>query len=424
MGKTKKGSVVAVSFCMAAVFAVWSCKPVNAVYDSHFDEDGHLLPDSSKVEFKPELPKGVLFFMETSGSMNGFLRANKPTDFKHDVWSIVSNFGNPGVFLFNNHGKSVGAVDLVDGQAFQQSMSSGQFVSSNSTMVTAMFEAVLDAVDFDSGGVAVLISDMKYSPVGNAAMPVLLKLYSTDIRNIVGRHQGLAYSLIGAYSEYLDGHGNVSQQRSPYYYLIVGKDRYIPEIRNDIITLLGENYIEDVEVGFDYKTPSYEFGVPEGAIQLDDGELGDREPSFVGMDSDICRVVLKLDLSSFRWKIADESVLRDCLEVSSVYGAKVTVGDIRLDVTNHKDKKLLRNAVASVDIVISDMLTDADVIQWKLSYPDKFFSEQFIDIISNASDENDLSRSFSLNDFIAGLFAAEQNHWDETPNYILVSKNQ
>lgn len=415
MGKTNKSNVVA---GLLGILTFTACSQVNAVYDSHFTDDGRLIPDTTKVEFKPETPQGVLFFMETSGSMNGFLRANRPTDFKQDVWSIVSNFGNPGVFLFNGQKGKIDAIDLVLGPDFQKSMSSGQFVSTNSTLVPDMFEAILDAVEFDKGGVAVLISDMKYSPTGNTAMPVLLKLYSTDIRNIVGKHPGIAFSLIGAYSEYLDKKGGISQQKSPYYYLIIGHDKYIPEIRNDIITLLGENYIEDVEVGFDYKTPTYGFGIPEGAIQLDD------DPSFVGADTGSCKIVLKIDLSHCRWKIADEVMLRNSIEVSSTYGADVMIGDIKFDVTNHQDKRLLRRAIASVELVISDMLTDADVIQWKLSYPDKFFSEQFTDIILNANGENDLARSFSLNDFITGLFAAEQNHWDETPNYILVSKNQ
>lgn len=413
MHKTVTFSTAACLVICVAWFST-TCTPVNSVYDSHFTEDGHAIPDSSKTVFKAEYPQRIGFFMETSGSMNGFLRANRTTEFKQDVWSIVSNFGNNGVYVFTDGGKN---TRHISGPDFQYNMNSGAFVSPASTKVPVMMETILDDFDLDDGAVAVLVSDMKYSPAGSSSKAVLQSQYATDIRNLVGRQKDMAFSLIGAYSDYIGTNTDVPQ--SPYYYLLMGKDRYLPKVRNAIITILGSRFIEDVEVGFNYKTPSYDFGIVENAVRLDDCE-----PSFVGFDSaDTCKINLELDLSDCRWSIVDKDMLKSNIKVSSCYGSKVDVGNISLDVTNQYKKQLERKAVATVELVVSDMFTDSDVIEWTLSYPDKMFTQKFMDIIS-VSEENDLAGSFSVNSFISGLFAAEQNHWDLTPNYILVSKKQ
>jgi hypothetical protein len=41
-----------------------------------------------------------------------------------------------------------------------------------------------------------------------------------------------------------------------------------------------------------------------------------------------------------------------------------------------------------------------------------------------ATAEADYTGSFSVDRFVAGVFNAVQNHWDETPNRILISKTK
>lgn len=401
---------------MAYIFS--SCSsPINSINDPHFDENGVYL-DSLGPTFHSAMPSSLDFFVEVSGSMNGFFRANRATAFKTDVWAIVSNFGNPGVYVPSNTGAIAAKYN---GEQFKVKMNSGGFVSTVATQVPAMLEAILSNLDYENGAVAVLISDMKYSPVGNKAMPVLLQQYSTDIRNIVGKYPGSAYSVVGAYSEYLDAKGNVACEKSPYYYVIIGKDVCVAEIRNCITTILSDrdNYLDNIETGFDYKRPAYSFGVPDNVIQLDN------EPTFFNYDvsySDTCKVVLNLDLSDFRWHIAnDEDVLRECLKVKSAYGSDIEVGKINININNHHQKKLERLAVASVELKLWNMRMDADVIEWTLDHPDFYVTDEFLKI-QNATAEADLTGSFSLSDFIKGVFQAVQNHWNQEPNRILISK--
>ena len=409
-------SVASMAAFIASLCFVSCSSPINTINDPHFDENGIYL-DSLGAPFQAIMPTSLDFYVEVSGSMNGFFRANKVTAFKTDVWAIVSNFGSPGVSVLSNTGTQ---ATKYTGDQFRSRMNSGGFVSTTETQVPAMLENILSKLDYDNGAVAVLISDMKYT-VGNRALPVLLQQYATDIRNIVGKYPGSAYSLVGAYSEFIDARGNVACEKSPYYYLIVGKDVCVAEVRNCITTILSDrdNYLDNIETGFDYKRPAYGFGVPDNVIQLDN------EPTFYNYDvsySDTCKVVLNLDLSDFRWRIAsDEDVLRECIKVKAAYGSEIEVGKIAININNHNQKKLERLAIASVELKLWNMPMDADVIEWTLDHPEYSVTDTFMRI-QNATAEADLTGSFSLVNFIQGVFQAE-NHWNQEPNRILISKS-
>ncbi len=399
--------------------AIVSCaSPINNINDPHFDENGVYL-DSLGATFQAVMPSSIDFYVEVSGSMNGFFRANRPTAFKTDVWAIVSNFGSPGVSVLSKTGTQ---ATKYTGDQFRTRMNAGGFVSTASTQVPAMLETILSGLDYENGAVAVLISDIKYSPVGNKAMAVLLQQYATDIRNIVGNYKGAAYSLIGAYSEFLDAKGNVACEKSPYYYLVIGKDVCVAEIRNCITTIIYDrnNYMDNIETGFDYKRPAYSFGVPDNVIQYED------EPTFYNYDtsySDTCTVKLNIDLSDFRWLIAsDEDTFRECLKVKTAYGSDIEIGKVDIVADNHYNKKLERRAVASVELKLWDMPMDADVIEWTLDYPEYSVTDTFLQI-QNATEEKDLTGSFSLVNFVHGMFQAVQNTWDKEPNRILISKS-
>ena len=408
----------ALSAMLIATICVVSCgRTINTVQDVHFDKSGYCL-DSLKESFSAVAPSALGFYVEVSGSMNGFFRSNQATKFKKDVWSIVSNFGAPDVFVLSNAGTVAGTYS---GAQFRSKMNSGGFVSNQETLVPTMINTILDGLDYENGECAVLISDMKYSPERQRDINVLLTQYQTDIRNEIGKHKDIAVSVILATSEYLAANNNVVAEESPYYYVIFGKAENVAFMRNCISTLLEDNgdYGESIETGFDYKAPVYSFGIPDNALQLFD------EPTFTGYDlnySDTCTVKIKVDLSDYRWIITNEDVLRELISVKSSYGSNVKVGNIKIDVNNHADKELKRRAIAEFEIKVYDMFaTESDVIEWTLNHPEYRTSQWFTDIIS-ATAENDYSGSFSMDRFIAGVFNARQNTWDNTPNRILISK--
>lgn len=395
-----------------------SCSRVNSVSDPHFSDDGYCL-DSIKTFFSVEKPSGLGFYIEVSGSMNGFFRPNKATRFKKDVWSIVSNFGNNDVRILSNAGSVSSVYSIND---FRSRMNTGAFVSNKETLVPFMLKSILDNLKYDDGECAVLISDMKYSPEKQRDVKVLLTQYQADIRNIIGQYPGLAVSLIMAKSDYLSFEGKVVAEDSPYYFLILGKDKHVAFMRNCIATLLEDSggYGDCIESGFDYKAPIYSFGIPDNALQLYD------QPTFTNFDvqySDTCKVILNIDLSNYRWLITNEEVFKESLAVKSCYGSSVSIGKVSIDVNNHFNKELKRKATAKVELKIYNMFSESDVVEWTLNHPDCSVTLDFTNIMA-ATDQNDLTKSFSVDRFVSGVFNAIQNHWDETPNRILISKTK
>lgn len=415
-----KGFFFLLAGCIAIALSV-SCKgPVNTVKDPHFDEAGYCL-DTAKTIFTASAPSELLFYVEVSGSMNGFFRSNQVSNFKKDVWSIVSLWSENNVFVLSNNGT---ATDTYPVSLFRTMMNQGRFVSAQETNVPTMIKTILSNLDYQNGQCAVLISDMKYSPQNQKDIQVLLAQYKSDIRNLIGKYPDIAACMIMATSQYLAANGSTIEQESPYYYVILGKDENVANIRNCIATLLKDsgNYRESIEMGFDYKSPSYSFGIPTNARRLNNA------PTFLGYDtefSDTCTVVLKLDLSDFRWTIAEKEVLREHLRVKTRYGSGVSVGDISIeDTTNRYNKNFERKVIATVKLKIYNMTaTQSDVIEWTLNHPDQLVSDSFMRIIS-CSTESNPSGSFSVDRFIAGVFDATKNDWDKSPNRILLSKTQ
>lgn len=392
---------------------------INTNNNEHFDDEGYLITDSTVSQFSIESPNKIKFYVEVSGSMNGFFRANKPTKFKADVWQILSYYAPAadGVTILTNDGTQGAKLQI---GKFQTQMNTGAFVSSASTKVPIMLQSILQNLDTEAGEVAVLISDMKYDPVGAAAPNVLLTQYSTDISTIFGQF-GKAICLIGATSEFLDKTGTSICNTSPYYYLVMGKPEHVAELRNGISTLLVNNgsFIDNIESGFNYGSPTYTFGIPDNCYQLDDNE-----PTFLGYDPDFCdtcTIKLKIDLANYRWAISKKELFEQAFQCKTLYGSEVKVGNVDIEIQNITDKVLKRTAIATVDLKLCHMATDSEVIEWTLTLPDLDITE-FAPYLEGLN-PNDVTKSFSVENFIKGMFYGGVINKSLQPNYILISKN-
>lgn len=414
--------IASLCFTLLCVFLFQNCKSsiINTNRDGHFTDEGYLV--DTITPFKRTLPSSVKFYVEVSGSMNGFFRANRPTDFKTDVWDILNTFSAlaPNVTILTNDGSKGATLPLSD---FRTNMNTGAFVSSASTKVPLMLQTIIDNLNTEEGEVAVLISDMKYSPVGSAAPSVLMSQYKTDINGIIGRF-GKAISLIGVTSDYLDKGGNVISLRSPYYFVILGNQENVAEIRNKISLLLKKrsHFVDNIESGFNYGHPEYSFGVSRECFQLEN------EPTFIGYEEpnpDTCTIKLKVPLENYRWIMAEDNIFRDAFKVKSIYGSSVEVGKIDIDVKDvtGPDKQLNREAFATVDLKIFNMPTDSDVLEWNLELPVTNYA-LFSEFFDGANDENDPNKSYSVLDFLTGVFSGGVVTHDLKPNYILISKNE
>lgn len=409
-------------FWGTAMLGMVSCddSKLNTVADPHFDEYGHLVRDtaSSDTFFRVEQPTAVRFYVEVSGSMNGFFRANQATDFKADLWTVLTYYKPivSDVTILTNDGNQGASMSLAD---FQRSMNSGAFVSSAETKVPTMLGSILSCLHPEEGEVAVLVSDMKYSPERDPARAALNSQYSSDVSSQFAAHP-VAASLLAATSNYLGRDGSSLEDESPYYYLVLGAPETAGYMRTGISTLLTDrgHFVDGFEMGYDYKDVPYSFGKSKQALQLTG------EPTFYGWDAsydDTCTVNLQLDLSQFRWLTADSAVVRRALDVKALYGTQVEVGKIEVDCTNKQDRQIERKAQANVEIKLTGMPAKSDVIEWTFNHPDELVGG--IERFFGAQGEGELGKTFSIEDFIQGMtYGGHVNTWNKKPNYILISK--
>lgn len=407
----------------------YSCgrNSVNSIGDPHFAEDGAPL-DSTHIYFEPTSPTSVKLYIETSGSMNGFFRANQSTKFKKTVWSVFSGLKaltDGEVYTMSNGGAIDSPVSI---QQFQSLMNGGKFVSNSSTKIPDMLKNIIQNLNCDAGEVAVLVSDMKYSPMGQAAAP-LLDQYQEDIRNLIG-NANVSVAFVCAQSEFLDKTGKIAEPESPYYFIIIGKSEQVADVRNDIACWCeyASTYIESGSMSMNYQTPPFVIHSVQNGISHSQFPYNVITNFDRGL-SDTCSFVLRISMNGYPWGAIDTTLLQPCLEVKAIYGSSTEVSLLaspeHLKDDHHYKSQFSRNAYADYLVKVYNFALDDEVIAWTFtSKPfDGVFTTQF-DTIIHSADESDLSGSYSFDKFILGCYNGHLNQFDETPQYLLISSDQ
>ena len=401
---------------LASSILISCSESVNTTGSKFFTEDGEC-KEKTKT-FVSQHPSAVKFYVEVSGSMNGFFRSNQSTKFKNDVWSVLTDFvpSDGVVNVFQSQGEVAVPVSV---NTFRNGMNKGAFVSSASTDVPDMISKMLDDVDVKSSEVGVLISDMKYDPVGNSALKALLTQYSTDIRNIMMRHPDMAVCLIAATSEYLSKDGETATTDSPYYYLITGNKSNVVYMRNCIATLLNNNktFVDEIEWGIDYLSPSVKVGDEDYLTEIEeDRSYGDFD--------DECTITLDIDITDYPWAFENRDYLVKHLSIKSDEGteAKIDVKNIKYDISYDDGKQLKRTAIAKVPVKIKNMYEESDVFEIALQCPEvQEPNNRFMHYLGS-EDVNDITTTFSMEGLLKGFYTSMQRFKEATPVHILISK--
>ena len=229
----KKALIPIILSCGIFILFLCSCpREINSIGDPHFDVDG--TPLDTVEFFIPQRPSSAKLYIETSGSMNGFFRANQANKFKKTVWSVfygLQQATDNNVYTMSNGGDIDAPISISE---FKKKMNGGGFVSNSSTQIPWMLTNIIKQIDPNKDEVAVLVSDMKYSPMGKDAAPNILQ-FQEDIRELTIRHN-YAVAFICADSEYYNSNNSVQEYNSPYYYIIIGKPENVATLRNDIVS--------------------------------------------------------------------------------------------------------------------------------------------------------------------------------------------
>lgn len=406
-------SILQVSF-LCILLNLFSCdKDINSIGDPHFDTDG--TPLDTIEFFEPKRPTSVRLYIETSGSMNGFFRANQANKFKKTVWSVFSGLQNTtdkNVYTLSNGGDIDAPISLGE---FRKKMNGGGLISNTSTQIPMMLLNIIKEIDPEKNEVAVLVSDMKYSPMGPDAAPTVTQ-YQEQIRNLTGAHNyGVAF--ICADSEFLNANNSITEEKSPYYYVIIGKPENVAALRNDIVAWCEatNSYVDSGDMGMNYKNP------PISIHNVKNGTISETYPnnlitSFTREISDTCEFILRVDLTGYPAGMHPLNI-DSCVNITTTYGADIIKEVVEIQDDHHVKGSFDRKAYADILVKVFNMPLEDEVVEFTFNNRngmDGRYSNRFNYIIS-AENENELDRSFSFNKFIEGHFNARFNEFDKEP---------
>jgi hypothetical protein len=203
----------------------------------------------SIVNAKPAISE-VNIFLETSGSMSGYMPSNSTTtSFQKIIPNIATRLKDLNIHFYSIK-ESSQKPQLLNLDDAISKISYGRFEWGLNTSIPIMLDTINNYED--SGKVAILISDMIYSPEEQKLVGQSVTLISDQIKNT-----NLSTSLLLLNSDFLGK--NVKVSNSPYYILIQGKQENIDVIKSRIFASLkvfNQDYNE-VNFGFSYSKPYY-----------------------------------------------------------------------------------------------------------------------------------------------------------------------
>lgn len=108
--------------------------------------------------------------------------------------------------------------------------------------------------------------------------------------------------------------------------------------------------------------------------------------------------------------------------VKSLYGSKVKITGVDIQTNNFTNQKLERSAIATIKLSVNNMPTEMDVLEWNLKIPDAT-EAAYIGSFLGGKSENDVTKSYSIDNFIVGIQQGGVVNKQPDPNFILITKN-
>ena len=135
---------------------------------------------------------------------------------------------------------------------------------------------------------------------------------------------------------------------------------------------------------------------------------------------------MKVDLENYRWIVSDPAFFAEAFTAKALWGSNVSFECIDIEVNNvtieNRTQHLRRKVTAMVTLKVFDLAQDSEVIEWSINLPDTVIS-RFAPFFG-ATDENDVTKSYSVDNFIIGMIRDSVVNKKLKPSYILISKNQ
>ena len=244
-----KSNIYQKLFCvsLSVLSLLVSCNDEPGEADQIIQNNGCLLTEDKTAEGIAVAK--VNLFIETSGSMSGFMSA-KGTDFQKEIWAVAEELDSrakKGFNIFQVRSKTEPMRKISIGD-FRKPLNTGGFVSTKSTDIPEMLDSIFSRAG--KGTVSVLVSDLIFSPEnGNQAQ---LGQITTDIRKRFAGGQRASVLLQLASEFYKER----SVNWSPYYIWIIGEPKPVKVVSATIKKVL-EARVNQVDFDIVLPVPKY-----------------------------------------------------------------------------------------------------------------------------------------------------------------------
>lgn len=202
----------------------------------------------------------INIFIETSGSMAGYMPASKPaTEFQLVITDILSKInskfsGKVSIYFMAEQNKPCIKIDF---EKAKNDVLNGAFIWSGSTYIPSMIDSISDYLKTNS--VNILVSDFIYSPQKGKSK--ITEIASSDLYSLVTPFTKYSSSFICLFSEYRSSicADKNPTEKSPYYLFLQGKAENIRVIETVIYESLSKSNsaYQEINFGLNYKMPFY-----------------------------------------------------------------------------------------------------------------------------------------------------------------------
>jgi hypothetical protein len=222
-----------------------------------FDANCCPKPDTSAI-VKPSKIAGINIFVETSGSMAGYMpKDGTATDFQEMIPELTSslNTNYPGKVHFYSIFDSKKQFDNLPVAEARDRILKGDFQWSGNTYLPEMLDSVCSKYLKD-GYVNIFISDCIYDPAANDNKSTMLA--ATDIRDELKNNiPEFPCDIFSFYSVFKSKRESTS--RSPYYMVLQGQVANVNTMRQLVNISAGRYHqsFNEVSFGLNYGTPGY-----------------------------------------------------------------------------------------------------------------------------------------------------------------------
>lgn len=240
----------------------FSCSSDNSAAENT-EETTTAKTQKKAVATTPTTINQVNVFLEVSGSMKGFMPANKPngiTQFQQTIDPFLAtiqqsnNIQEKSFFEVREKPYPTGYDKLA------RTVRYGIQQAASSTTIPAILDSIISG---NPDGVNVLVSDFIYSPENNRAVSFV----STDIYRVLNKakQQGQAISVFAATSDF-DGTfypavkstqkiiARCCDTTIPYYVWVMGKPELVNLFNREVVKNI---FPEEVHAGFTFEAPAY-----------------------------------------------------------------------------------------------------------------------------------------------------------------------